>query len=169
MIKITVVDDRFVVTDGIDEVRNLGIGMYVKSMSAYVLDIAEVAYLIYTNSGILIANGKELTVEDLFTNYSRSPNDWIKFVVLYDLRSRGRRAKAGFSDNSLIFERGSRYIVYVTEENAPITSNELVNWVESALSKGYEPLLAIVDAHGDVTYYELLNVRVNELREVMER
>ncbi len=168
MIEITVIDGRFVVTNGVDEVRNLGIGTYVKSMSTYLLDIAEVAYLIYTNTAALIVDGKKLTIEDLFTNYSKSPNDWIKFVVLYDLRSRGRKAKAGFSDNSLVFERDGKYIVYVTEENAPITSNELVNWVESALSKGYEPLLAVVDAHGDVTYYKLLNVRVNELKEMMD-
>ncbi|MEM4685219.1 MAG: hypothetical protein QW133_03775, partial [Sulfolobales archaeon] len=132
-----------------------------------VLDISEVAYLIYKKLGRLLVDGKELTLDELFTKYSRSPNDWIKFVVLCDLRERGRKAKAGFSDNSLIFERDGRYLVYVTEENSPITPNELVSWLSSALSKEYEPLIAVVDAHGDVTYYELLSVRARDLKEVI--
>ncbi|MEM0362176.1 MAG: hypothetical protein QXY36_00045 [Sulfolobales archaeon] len=167
MLEIYVRDGKFVVLEGLDEVRELNLGNYVKSLNAIVLDISEVAYLIYKKLGRLLVDGKELTLDELFTKYSRSPNDWIKFVVLCDLRERGRKAKAGFSDNSLIFERDGRYLVYVTEENSPITPNELVSWLSSALSKEYEPLIAVVDAHGDVTYYELLSVRARDLKEVI--
>jgi len=167
VLEIYVRDGKFVVLEGLDEVRELNLGNYVKSLNAIVLDISEVAYLIYKKLGRLLVDGKELTLDELFTKYSRSPNDWIKFVVLCDLRERGRKAKAGFSDNSLIFERDGRYLVYVTEENSPITPNELVSWLSSALSKEYEPLIAVVDAHGDVTYYELLSVRARDLKEVI--
>ncbi|MEM2157737.1 MAG: hypothetical protein QXO72_01820, partial [Sulfolobales archaeon] len=71
------------------------------------------------------------------------------------------------SDNSLIFERDGKYLVYVTEENSPITPNDLVNWLSSASSKEYEPIVAVVDAHGDVTYYELLGIRAQDLKEVI--
>lgn len=121
----------------------------------------------YVRAGRVLVGNKEVSIEDLFSTYSRDPNDWIKFVVLYDLRSRGRKAKAGYSSNTLIYEHNGKYMVYVTEENAPITPNDIVNWVSSALSKGYEPLLAVVDAHGDVTYYKILNVRARELAEVI--
>lgn len=167
MLDIYVRDGKFVVFNGLDEVRELNLGNYIRSLNAVVLDISEVAYLIYKKLGRLLVDGEELTLDELFTRYSRSPNDWIKFVVLCDLRERGRKAKAGFSGNSLIFERDGRYLTYVTEENSPITPNELVSWLSSALSKEYEPLIAVVDAHGDVTYYELLSVRAHDLKEVI--
>jgi len=165
---VLVKDGKFVVSEGVNEVRALNLGNYIKSLDAVVLDLSEVAYIIYRGLGKAVLNGRELTFDELFTEFSRSRNDWIKFVVLSDLRNRGRRAKAGFSDNSIVLEHsGNRYLIYVTEENAPITPNDLVNWVSSALSKGYEPVIAVVDAHGDVTYYKLLNVRAKELKEAM--
>lgn len=167
MLEVHVRDGRFVVTDNLDEVKELNLGNYVKSFGGVVLDVSEVAYIMYRNLGKLVVDDKELTLDELFTYYSRSQNDWIKFVVLCDLRDRGRKAKAGFSDNSLIFERDGKYMVYVTEENSPITPNDLVNWLSSAISKEYEPLIAVVDAHGDVTYYELLSVRAYDLKEVI--
>ncbi len=168
MLDIYVRDGRFVVLNDLDKVRELDLGNYVKSLDTVVLDISEVAYMMYRNLGRLVANGEELTLDELFTKYSRGSNDWIKFVVLCDLRDRGRKAKAGFSDNSIIFERhDGKYLVYVTEENSPITPNELVNWLSSAISKDYRPLIAVVDAHGDVTYYELLRVRAHDLKEVI--
>ncbi|MCS7107803.1 MAG: hypothetical protein NZ911_00110 [Sulfolobales archaeon] len=167
MLEVHVRDGKFVVTDNLDEVKELNLGNYVRSFGGVVLDVSEVAYIMYRNLGKLVVDGKELTLDELFTYYSRSQNDWIKFVVLCDLRDRGRKAKAGFSDNSLIFERDGKYMVYVTEENSPITPNDLVNWLSSAISKEYEPLIAVVDAHGDVTYYELLSVRAYDLKEVI--
>lgn len=167
MIVITVKDGKFVVSSGFSEVKELSIGNYVKSLGSVVLDISEVAYIIYKGLGKLMIDSEELSLDDLFTRYSKNPNDWIKFVVLHDLRERGRKARAGFSDNSLIYEYNGKYLVYVCEENSPITPNDLVSWVSSALSKGYQPLIAVVDAHGDVTYYELLNVRAHELKEVI--
>jgi len=167
-VKILVKDSKFMVIEGIDEVRTLNLGNYIKSLNTVVLDLSEAAYITYKGLGKVIFNDKELTFGELFTKFSRSHNDWVKFVVLCDLRNRGRKAKAGFSDNSIVLEHsGNKYLIYVTEENAPITPNDLVNWVSSALSKGYEPVIAVVDAHGDVTYYKLLNVRANELKEAM--
>ncbi|MEM1982618.1 MAG: hypothetical protein QXD94_02765 [Sulfolobales archaeon] len=167
MFKACFKDGKFVFLDGLDEIRELNLGNYVKSLGGFVLDVSEVAYIIYKNLGKLVVDGEELTLDELFTKYSRNPNDWIKFVVMCDLRDRGRKVKAGFSDNSLIFERDGKYLVYVTEENSPITPNDLVNWLSSASSKEYEPIVAVVDAHGDVTYYELLGIRAQDLKEVI--
>lgn len=167
MFKACFKDGKFVFLDDLDEIRELNLGNYVKSLGGFVLDVSEVAYIIYKNLGKLVVDGEELTLDELFTKYSRNPNDWIKFVVMCDLRDRGRKVKAGFSDNSLIFERDGKYLVYVTEENSPITPNDLVNWLSSASSKEYEPIVAVVDAHGDVTYYELLGIRAQDLKEVI--
>ncbi len=145
--------------------NNIGLGFYNKNVGLYVLDIAELAYVIYRSIAIVLdKNGVELDLMNLFNKYSRSTVDWIKFTVLLDLRDRGRKARAGYHKNSLIYSKGnSKIMVFVTEENAPLRAALLVEWISSALSKGYEPVLAVVDAHGDVTYYSMFPVRVNEL------
>ncbi len=144
---------------------NMGLGFHNKNIGLYVLDIAELAYIIYKSiATVLDRDGDKLGLMNLFIRYSRSAVDWIKFTVLLDLRDRGRKARAGYYKNSLIYSRGnSKIMVFVTEENAPLKAALLVEWVSSALSKGYEPVLAVVDAHGDVTYYSMFPVRVNEL------
>ncbi len=149
-----------------DFLSNLGLGVYLKNEGKYLLDPAEVAYITYKNLAIVKdVSGKELSLKDIFTKYSVSEVDWIKFTVLLDLRERGRRARAGYHRNSLIYTKGgSKVMVYVTEENAPLRASLLIEWVASALAKGYEPVLAVVDAHGDVTYYSIFPVRVEELR-----
>ena len=60
-------------------------------------------------------------------------------------------------------------MVFVTEENSPITANELVEWVKTSLSKGYQPIIAVVDAHGDVTYYTMHILRIEDIEEVLSK
>ncbi|HDD26374.1 MAG TPA: hypothetical protein ENF75_04715, partial [Acidilobales archaeon] len=84
-----------------------------------------------------------------------------KFAVYYDLRMRGRRVRMGFQENDLIVEYGSEKIaVFVTEENNPIAVSKLLEWIKYALSKGLKPILAVVDMHGDITYYEVLETNL---------
>ncbi|MFN3268685.1 MAG: hypothetical protein ACK416_05450, partial [Zestosphaera sp.] len=89
---------------------------------------------------------------------------WIKFTTFLDLRSRGRVAQPGYGENVLIFEmKGQKYAVYVVEENSPLSTKELLSWIDSALLKNLEPLLALVDANGDVTYYTMRKYRLEDL------
>lgn len=77
------------------------------------------------------------------------------FLVYHDLRRRGRKAKLGSRPNTLILNLGSRKTeILVLEEGTPMTLENLAEWSRSAISSGYEPVVAVVDKYGVITYYE---------------
>ncbi len=132
------------------------------------LDVSEAAYLIFNGLAKLVDGDGEVSLDKLFTKYSGGRNDWIKFVVLLDLRERGRRARAGFGDNDLIYEKGQQRIqVFVIEENSPLISGRIIEWTRKSIMKGFEPVIAVVDAHGDVTYYSTRILNLSDLKEVV--
>lgn len=161
MIKVVIKDVPEVV-EGVNEASRLGIGRVDKLSGKYVVDVIEAAFIIQTGRGEVVdSSGKKLSVGELFTMYSKNINDWAKFAVYYDLRMRGRRVRMGFQENDLIVEYGSEKIaVFVTEENNPIAVSKLLEWVKYALSKDLRPILAVVDMHGDITYYEVLETNL---------
>ncbi len=166
-VKIVAVENNKVLVDGDPYIfKDLKIGLKHNLTSNYVLDVVELAYVIYSGVGrVLDESGKELSLEDIFAKYSKSKYDWVKFSVFVDLRNRGRVARIGYLENVLLVEFGSRkFAVYVAEENSPIKSGDILVWVEKALMKGYEPVLALVDAHGDVTYYTLRTQKLEDLK-----
>ncbi|RLG88329.1 MAG: hypothetical protein DRO18_01615 [Thermoprotei archaeon] len=147
-----------------NQLKRLGLGTYSEAFNSYVLDVSELAYLIYKGMARVRDDEGPLDLRKLFMKYSRGRSDWIKFTVLLDLRERGRKARAGFSPNALIYEKGStKIMVFVTEENAPLEARNIIEWIEIATRKGYEPVLAVVDAHGDVTYYSIFKLRPEDL------
>jgi tRNA-intron endonuclease len=84
-------------------------------------------------------------------------NFWIMFSVYYDLRERGRNLSYGPYENSftLYMKDKPLYHVFVTEETFSFPVSQIVEWLESSMKMGREPILAIVDKHGDVSYYTL--------------
>lgn len=141
------------------------VGSRTSEHDVFSLDLVELAYLIYAKEcDVVDVDDSTLKLEDLFSKYSQSRYDWIKFTTLIDLRGRGRVALPGYGENVLLFEmKGEKYAVYVVEENSPLDTKELISWIESALLKNLEPLLALVDANGDVTYYTLRICRIEDL------
>ncbi len=54
----------------------------------------------------------------------------------------------------LLLRRDSKHIeVYVLEENNLIMLNRLIELIELSHRRGREVVFALVDKHGDVTYY----------------
>lgn len=77
------------------------------------------------------------------------------FLVYHDLRKRGRRVKLGLRPNTLVLNMGSRRVeVLVLEEGKLMTLSDLAEWSKSCIASGYEPVVAIVDRYGVITYYE---------------
>ena len=144
--------------------RKLGLGTRTIS-GEYLLDVAELAYLIFTGSAaVRDLSGDLIDLESLFRKYSQERSDWVRFSVLLDLRLKGRRAKAGFSPDSLYLSmRDEEVLVFVAEENSLVRASRLHEWVENAVLKGYTPIIALVDASGDVTYYTMRIQRVEDL------
>ncbi|MEM0014391.1 MAG: hypothetical protein QXS42_03470 [Zestosphaera sp.] len=141
------------------------VGSRTPEQVIFILDLVELAYLVYAKEcEVVDVDERNLRLEDIFSKYSQSRYDWIKFTTFTDLRGRGRVALPGYGENILLFEmKGQKYAVYVVEENSPLDTKELMSWIESALLKNLEPLLALVDANGDVTYYTLRICRVEDL------
>lgn len=53
------------------------------------LDLVELAYLTYFKEcEVVDVDGQNLKLGDLFSKYSRSRYDWIKFTTFLDLRNR---------------------------------------------------------------------------------
>ena len=77
------------------------------------------------------------------------------FLVYYDLRKRGRRARRGVRPNTLVYSHGSRRIeVLVLEEGDAVSVGSLLEWSRIASGDGHTPVVAIVDRNGGITYYE---------------
>ncbi len=77
------------------------------------------------------------------------------FIVYYDLRKRGRKARRGVRTNTLVYGHGGRRVeVLVLEEGTGVEVRSLLEWSRIASGDGYTPVVAIVDRNGGVTYYE---------------
>jgi len=122
----------------------------------------EVAYLRYKDRIEIFKNSKKVELSEFFEMlHNIDKLFWVKFVVYYDLKSRGRNVRPGFTENTLLLtpskspKEPSNIIVFVVEESNLITLRKLIDWVEMASKNNKESIIAVVDRHGDVTYYEI--------------
>lgn len=128
--------------------------------SKLVLDPLEVAYFLFQDLARVEFKGLRVELEEFFSKMHKlDPMFWVKFTVYNDLKSRGRIVKPGFTSNSLLLYESkeklstAKKIVFVVEESSMFTLEELLEWVEIAARNDKESILAVVDRHGDVTYY----------------
>ncbi|MCD6114475.1 MAG: hypothetical protein J7J78_04170 [Thermoprotei archaeon] len=133
------------------------------------LEDVEVAYLAYRGTVKPDFKGEEVSLEKLFQILERNnPELPLMFTVYQDLRMRGRVVKPGYRRNVLLlYTKGAKSVadkaVYVVgEETAEFTIEELIKWITEALKLNKEPIVAIVDKHGDVTYYEVKKVELEK-------
>ncbi len=133
------------------------------------LEDVEVAYLAYKGIIKPLYRGEEVSLDKLFHILEKSnPNLPLMFTVYQDLRMRGRIVKPGHRKNVLLlYTKGAGSVadkaVYVVgEETEEFTIGEMLTWISEALKLGKEPIVAIVDKHGDVTYYEVKKVELEK-------
>ncbi len=159
-------DWRVVVLDesGIADKLDLG---WPAGGGKYFLDVAEITYLVYKGLCDVYVGNEKFDLASLYSYLPSMDYAWSKFVVLLDLRERGRKAKSGFSPRELFYTKGSqRILVLVLEENALVEASEIAEWVRSAIMREFSPVIAVVDAHGDVTYYSASLSRAQDLGRV---
>jgi tRNA-intron endonuclease len=112
--------------------------------------------------------GRQLSFEELVKMaVSRDPEAWLKYLVYSDLRRRGYVVKEGFSDRvefrvyrkgAEVGSEGAKFLVYGVAEGEALDLDRLYCIVKSARALKKEPVLAIVDGHGEVCYYEVSSV-----------
>ena len=107
---------------------------------------------------IIDENGANIDWFELAIELSRKEAElWIMFTVYYDLRERGRKTEQGPFNNSFTLYIGGKpkMLVFVTEETVSFPSKKVVEWLEASRKMGREAVLAIVDKHGEVSYYSI--------------
>ncbi|MDK2384759.1 MAG: hypothetical protein QI199_08170 [Candidatus Korarchaeota archaeon] len=122
------------------------------------LDPLEALYLAYRGRLVVRdTGGRRLGFEELVETLSRHDDMlWVRFTVYHDLRSRGRRVSRGPAPGSLVYTGpDGRIEVYVLEESRMTSLNEVMEYIDASTRNDRVPVLAIVDRHGDVTYYSI--------------
>ncbi len=134
----------------------------------------EVAYTLYRGSSTVIKeNGVEYEFRSFILEYSsRNPLALPLFEVYLELRRRGRLPVPGPRENTLILIRSRRnpkptHYILVVEEGRPIPLTILDTFVEEARRRNLEPVLAIVDRYGDVTFYTTIVLHPGSARRLM--
>jgi tRNA-intron endonuclease len=134
------------------------------------LSLVEALYLV--NLGWLEVkdkNNKSLSFEELYS-YAKDIEErlCLKYLVYKDLRTRGYIVKTGlkYGADFRLYERGANidkehsiYLVRVFPEDSSFLLSELTGFVRVAHSVRKKLLIAIVDADGDVVYYNMEYVR----------
>jgi tRNA-intron endonuclease len=135
------------------------------------LETFEALYLIEKGKLILVDNEHELNFEESIERLSKIDKKlWIKYTVYNDLRNRGYIVKPGFAQNEVEFriydknakpgKEPAKYLLRVLIEGEPISMKELMDMVKSARDSRKDLIIAIIDAQGDVAYYEVSEVKV---------
>lgn len=115
------------------------------------LDLLEAGYLAF--QGLLCVEDK--CGWDAFSIVSRLVGDLNLLTVYIDLRRRGKRVIRGPMRDSLLVLGGSRSIeVYVLAEYREVTLSDLIERLRLSVANNRNPVLAIVDRTGIITYYE---------------
>ncbi len=125
------------------------------------LEPVEALYLV--KRGILKVKdqeGKTLGFEEYLLKIAEKDGDiWIKLEVYSDLRKRGLQVKPGYAEGLVfLLDRKKKgkvkgYMVYVFREGVKIGFPELEKAFTRAIESGREPVVAIVDKEGNVSYY----------------
>ncbi len=132
--------------------------------------LAEALYLLEKKKIDIFDGKKKILTFDEFLRKARKiePNFWIRYCVFRDLRSRGYIVKTAlkFGADFRVYDRGikpgedhAKWIVYPTSEGEVLTWYDFSAKNRVAHSTRKRLLIGVVDAEGDVTFYEVRWIR----------
>ncbi len=126
----------------------------------------ETAYLLYRGAARAALGETILDFEGFMRLYSKADSLAVPVLEVYiELRKRGRLPLPGPRRDTLLLIRSRRdprptHYILVLEEGRPVKVSALEWFVEEARRKNLEPVLAIVDRYGDVTFYTPMMLRL---------
>nr|MDO8080581.1 tRNA-intron lyase [Candidatus Freyarchaeota archaeon] len=119
---------------------------------------------------VLNNNGESVNFQTLTKIFMKSnPDLWLRYLVYRDLRSRGYIVRAGYGGNIdfRLYPRGaklgtdtSKSLIYIVREGAPIGLGDLERVTKLAVSTRKKLAMAVVNRHGEVTYYQVSQVSI---------
>lgn len=135
------------------------------------LESFEALFLLYSGR-LTLLRGKQVLTFDSFLNMCRrsDPDILTRFLIYRDLRTRGYVAKDGFGFGAdfRVYERGqfgqkgSKLLIFGLVEGQPEKMGKLQKKIREITQMGKEPIMAVLDRHGEIIYYK---INVMELRE----
>ena len=135
------------------------------------LESFEALYLMHTDRLTLFRSKKPLTFEAFLSMCRRhDPDILTRFLIYRDLRSRGYVAKDGFGFGAdfRVYERGhfgqkgSKILIFGLVEGRPEKMVHLQKKIREITKMGKEPIMAVVDRHGEIIYYRIGTVEFRE-------
>ncbi len=169
--KAKIVNNAVVIDDPsiMGELYDSGYGMMINKKLK--LEPFEALYLIEKGRMILTDSEQELTFDESIERLSRIDKKlWIKYTIYSDLRNKGYVVKSGFSQDEIEFrvydknakpgKEPAKYLLRVLIEGEPVSIEKLMNMVKSARDSRKDLIIAVIDAQGDVAYYEVSEVHV---------
>jgi len=164
-----VLTDVRVITESSDEARefyNQSRFGIISDNGKVELSLLEALYLMERSRLIVKSQSGRLMTFDGYLRTARKvePNFWIRYCVFKDMRNRGYIVKTAlkFGADFRIYDRGvkpgedhAKWIVFPVHEASVFTWHEFSAKNRVAHSTKKRLLLGIVDAEGDVTYYEV--------------
>ena len=134
------------------------------------MSFVEAYYLVEKNKlKIIDSRGKKIGSEKLLKKFTRQETDFfVRYKVFSDMRDRGYIIKTAlkFGAEYRVYDKGvkpgedhAKWILYPVREADKLTWFEFSSKNRVAHSTKKKLLLGIVDAEGDVTYYEVGWVR----------
>lgn len=176
----TMVSSRPCVTDRdmIQELSQKGFGYADEKDdgSRLFLEPFEALYLLYVGRLTLLRGKSAVTFDSLLNTCRKADPDVLtRFLIYRDLRHRGYVAKDGFGFGAdfRVYERGqfgqkgSKLLVFGLVEGQPDKMGGLQKKIRDITQMGKEPIMAVVDRHGEIIYYKINSVefRRNERNE----
>ncbi|MDE0090999.1 MAG: tRNA-intron lyase [Thaumarchaeota archaeon] len=135
------------------------------------LESFEALYLMHTDRLTLFRSKRLLTFEAFLSMCRRhDPDVLTRFLIYRDLRSRGYVAKDGFGFGAdfRVYERGhfgqkgSKILIFGLVEGRPEKMVHLQKKIREITKMGKEPIMAVVDRHGEIIYYRIGTVEFRE-------
>ncbi len=139
----------------------------------YVLTPIECMYLLFKNKIFLIdSDGSPISIHQLLKIMLPQDKDiWTKFLVYFDLRSRGYSVKQGFGPgiSFRLYPRGSRLgddtakmLIYILTDGDSISLDELERITKLSTSSRKKLIFALINPQGEITYYKVSQVPLSE-------
>jgi len=117
-------------------------------------DILHVIHSIVNGRRVAIdVKGIRINIGELLMLCRNVSNIWNEYIVFADLLRRGKKPRIDAEQGILLIE-DQRVQVIVLKEDEPVSIRALLDAIEKAQRRGYASIIAVVDIHGDVTYYE---------------
>lgn len=133
------------------------------------LALVEALFLVDRQKLKVLEGKKELTFEELLKRAKKEDKSIFgQYIAYSDLRDRGYISKTGykFGAHFRVYKRGdapgqahSAFLVHSIPEYNPMTMTDISRFVRLGHSVKKKMWLAVVDAEGDLTYYEVRRIK----------